>query len=96
MVTGGSMRRKKHQQIAAQVMVFFAEYRLSFQELTLFAQEYFEAADWRAIQKLASERIDLYSEMVREASLAIIGSLEEKAYRSRREGYTFSLGLSFY
>lgn len=76
------MRRKKHQQIAAQVMVFFAEYRLSFQELTLFAQEYFEAADWRAIQKLAAERIDLYSEMVREASLAIIGSLEEKAYES--------------
>ncbi len=76
------MRRKKHQQIAAQVMVFFAEYRLSFQELTLFAQEYFEAADWRAIQKLASERIDLYSEMVREASLVIIGSLEEKAYES--------------
>ena len=76
------MRRKKHQQIAAQVMVFFAEYRLSFQEITLFAQEYFEAADWRAIQSLASERIDLYSEMVREASLAIIGSLEEKAYES--------------
>ncbi|MGH1462809.1 MAG: bifunctional isocitrate dehydrogenase kinase/phosphatase [Neptuniibacter sp.] len=74
------MRRKKHQKIAAQVMVFFAEYRLSFQELTLLAQESFEAADWQAIQKLSSERIDLYAEMVREAAQNIISSLSGDAY----------------
>lgn len=76
------MRRKKHQQIAAQVMVFFAEYRLNFQELTLYAQEYYEAADWQAIQKLSAERIDLYSEMVREASESILNSLGDDAYES--------------
>lgn len=75
------MRRKKHQQIAAQVMVFFAEYRLSFQELTLLAQELFEAADWQAIQKLSAERIDLYSHMVREASLSIKKTLGDDAYQ---------------
>ncbi|MCP4597381.1 bifunctional isocitrate dehydrogenase kinase/phosphatase [Neptuniibacter sp.] len=65
------MRRKGHQRIAAQVMVFFAEYRLCFQEITLCAQEYFEAADWQAIQSLSAERIDLYEEMVQEAATSL-------------------------
>jgi len=74
------MRRKKYQHIAAQVMVFFAEYRLNFQELTLYAQEYFESADWRAIQNLSVQRIDLYSDMVAEATAAITDSLGHQVY----------------
>lgn len=75
------MRRQTYQRIAAQVMVFFAEYRLSFQEITECAQGYFETANWHEIQKLSAERIDLYEEMVEEAATALEQQLGDKVYQ---------------
>ncbi|EAR60063.1 bifunctional isocitrate dehydrogenase kinase/phosphatase [Neptuniibacter caesariensis] len=75
------MRRQTYQRIAAQVMVFFAEYRLSFQEITDCAQSYFESANWREIQTLSSERIDLYEEMVEEAAAALEQQLGDSIYQ---------------
>ncbi|WP_299183917.1 bifunctional isocitrate dehydrogenase kinase/phosphatase [uncultured Neptuniibacter sp.] len=75
------MRRQTHQRIAAQVMVFFAEYRLSFQEITDCAQKYFETASWNELQQLSAERIELYEEMVAEAANALEQLLGDEIYQ---------------
>lgn len=59
----------------------FAEYRLSFQEITACAQGYFEQAEWSELQALAAERIDLYGEMVAETAAALEQQLGDVVYQ---------------
>ncbi|MFW1678389.1 bifunctional isocitrate dehydrogenase kinase/phosphatase [Pontibacter sp. JAM-7] len=74
------MERKPYQRIAASVMVYFAEYRLNFQEITEEAQVFFEGADWGAIQTLSAQRIDLYESMVVAAASEMQQLLGEALY----------------
>ena len=74
------MQRREYQRIAAKIMVCFAEYRLSFQEITDYAQEYFERADWSSLQTLSAKRIDLYEAMVNEAASDLLKDLSDHIY----------------
>ncbi|MDF2183082.1 bifunctional isocitrate dehydrogenase kinase/phosphatase [Neptuniibacter sp. CAU 1671] len=77
------MERKPYQRIAASVMVYFAEYRLNFQEMTEQARVCFESGDWGAIQDLSAQRIDLYEAMVAAAVTEMEHLLGEELYLSR-------------
>ncbi len=74
------MKRKPYQRIAASVLVCFAEYRLSFQEMTEQARTAFEAGNWGAIQQLSAQRIDLYEAMVAAAVYEMEQLLGEALY----------------
>ncbi|WP_415885547.1 bifunctional isocitrate dehydrogenase kinase/phosphatase [Neptuniibacter sp. QD37_6] len=65
------MSHQVHQRLASQIMAFFAEYRLKFQEVTESAKELFELVDWGGVQALSAERLVLYDQMVSDASKAI-------------------------
>ncbi|WP_415882169.1 bifunctional isocitrate dehydrogenase kinase/phosphatase [Neptuniibacter sp. QD34_54] len=65
------MSHQVHQRLASQIMAFFAEYRLKFQEVTESAKYLFEVADWRGIQSLSAKRLGLYDLMVSDTAKAL-------------------------
>ncbi|MDO6562722.1 bifunctional isocitrate dehydrogenase kinase/phosphatase [Amphritea sp. 1_MG-2023] len=54
--------------IARLILEGFNAYRQQFRALTRQANVYFEAADWHAIQRLSTQRIDLYNTLVDQVS----------------------------
>jgi len=66
-------------QIATQILQSFSSYREHFKRLTEGAQTRFELADWRAVQRAAAERLDLYESMGQDAAERIrqqLGSMD--------------------
>lgn len=56
------------QRIAREILDSFISYRAFFHRITAGAKARFELADWKAVQKAASERIDLYESMCQSSS----------------------------
>ncbi|WP_151705738.1 bifunctional isocitrate dehydrogenase kinase/phosphatase [Nitrincola alkalilacustris] len=69
-------------QIAETALQNFTGYRTRFKELTAKARPLFEAADWRGLQQLGSDRIDLYEQMVGEAATVLLERFGDRVYES--------------
>ncbi|KAA0873637.1 bifunctional isocitrate dehydrogenase kinase/phosphatase [Nitrincola tapanii] len=56
----------------------FGAYRADFRHLTLSAADLFETADWRELQKLSAQRIDLYDAYIHQANQSLQQRLTEE------------------
>lgn len=80
-------------QLARAILTGFERHFSVFQEITASARERFEAADWEAVRRAASERISFYDQRVRETVVKLraslgVDELDEPLWQSVKAVYT--------